>query len=253
MLEQSRRHPPVFATPAEERVHRKQRLAGAFRLFASLGYDEGAAGHITVRDPEDTETFWVNPFGTDFSQIRVSDLLRIDHRGIVVEGKGVVNTAAFVIHGNVHCARPEVTAAAHAHSTYGKAWSTLGRKLDPITQDSCAFYGDHGLFDRYTGVVYNDVEGKGIAEALGTFKAVILKNHGLLAVGHSVDEAAWWFIAMDRSCHVQLLAEAAGTPALIEADMASLTASQVGRPEAGYFAFQALFDRISAEQPDLFE
>ena len=133
----------------------------------------------------------------------------------------------------MHQARPDVVAAAHAHSIYGKSWSSLGRMLDPITQDACAFYEDHALFDDYTGVVLDLEEGKRIAHALGECKAVILRNHGLLTVGHSVDEAAWWFITMERSCQAQLLAEAAGTPVLIDADMASLTNEQVGSHAAG--------------------
>ena len=103
-------------------------------------------------------------------------------------------------------------AAAHAHSIYGKSWSSLGRLLDPITQDVCAFYEDHALFDDYTGVVLDLEEGKRIAHALGDSKAVILRNHGLLTVGHSVDEAAWWFITMERSCQAQLLAVGGGRP-----------------------------------------
>jgi ribulose-5-phosphate 4-epimerase/fuculose-1-phosphate aldolase len=164
-----------------------------------------------------------------------------------------VNQAAFAIHSQVHAARPDVVAAAHAHSVYGKTWSTLGRLLDPITQDVCAFYGDHALFDDYTGVVLDVEEGKRLAHALGEAKAVILRNHGLLTVGHSVDEAAWWFITMDRSCQAQLMAEAAGKPVLIDADQAALTATQVGSSVAGWFSFQPLYDRIVREQPDLLD
>ncbi|MDQ1520108.1 MAG: hypothetical protein QOI55_1181, partial [Actinomycetota bacterium] len=110
----------------EERLHRKQRLAAAFRLFAQFGYDEGVAGHITARDPERLDHFWVNPFGVDFARIRVSDLVLVDDAGDVVEGNGMVNRAAYAIHSQVHRARPDVVAAAHSHSLYGKAWSTLG-------------------------------------------------------------------------------------------------------------------------------
>src|ERR1700704_5649278 len=172
--------PPKFPTNAEERLHCKRMLAAAFRLFSRFGFDEGVAGHITARDPERLDHFWVNPFGMHFGQIRASDLILVNHRGDVVEGKYPVNGAAFAIHSQVHVARPEVVAAAHAHSMYGKAWASLGRLLDPITQDACAFYEDHGLFDDYTGVVYETAEGDRIAQALGTGKAVILRNHGLL-------------------------------------------------------------------------
>jgi ribulose-5-phosphate 4-epimerase/fuculose-1-phosphate aldolase len=245
--------PPVFATPAEERRHRKERLAAAFRLFSRFGFDEGVAGHITARDPEQLDHFWVNPFGMHFGQIRVSDLILVDHAGNVVEGRAEVNLAAFAIHSRIHAARPDVVAAAHAHSLYGKAWSALGRLLDPLTQDACAFYEDHVVFDDFTGVVEETAEGDRIASALGAKKAAILRNHGLLTVGHSVDEAAWWFITMDRSCQAQLLAEAAGQPHKIPGATAKNTYALVGSHLAGWFQFQPLFQRISQEQPGLFD
>lgn len=244
---------PAFATVEEERRHRKERLAAGFRLFGRFGFDEGVAGHITARDPEHLDCFWVNPFGMSFSHIRVSDLILVDAEGEVVAGEGLVNGAAFAIHSQVHAARPDVIAAAHAHSIYGKSWSSLGRLLDPLTQDACAFYDDHALFDDYTGVVLDPEEGKRIGHALGDAKAVILRNHGLLTVGHSVDEAVWWFITMERSCQAQLLAEAAGTPVRIDSANAQLTATQVGSHIAGYFSFQPLYAKITREQPDLFD
>jgi ribulose-5-phosphate 4-epimerase/fuculose-1-phosphate aldolase len=244
---------PTFDSVEEERLHRKQRLAAAFRLFGRFGFDEGVAGHITMRDPERLDHFWVNPFGMGFSQIRVSDLILVNDHGEVVEGAPLLNRAAFAIHSQVHAARPDVVAAAHAHSLNGKAWSSLGRRLDPLTQDACAFYEDHVLFDDYTGVVLDLEEGKRIAHALGDHKAAILRNHGLLTVGHSVDEAAWWFITMERTCQAQLLAEAAGDPVHIDPEAAQLTASQVGNRAAGWFSFQPLYQKIVKEQPDLLE
>ena len=244
---------PQFESIEEARLHRKQRLAASFRLFGKFGFDEGIAGHITVRDPEHLDQFWVNPFGMNFKHIRVSDLICVDHTGAVVEGDAAVNRAAFAIHSQVHAARPDVIAAAHSHSLHGKAWSSLGRLLDPITQDACAFFEDHALFDDFTGVVLDTEEGKRIGAALGDNKAVILRNHGLLTVGHSVDAAVWSFITMERSCQAQLLAEAAGTPILIEPEMARLTQVQTGSPIACHYSFQPLWDMITREQPDLFE
>lgn len=245
--------PPVFHSVEEEREHLKQKMAGAFRLFSKFGFDEGVAGHITARDPERKDHFWVNPFGMHFSLIKASDLILCNHDGEVVEGKYPVNRAAFAIHSQVHAARPDVIAAAHSHSVYGKSWSSLGRLLDPITQDSCAFYNDHSLFDDFTGVVLDTEEGKRIGKSLGQNKACILRNHGLLTVGKSVDEAAWWFITMERTCQAQLLAEAAGEPILIDPDHAEVTRGQVGTNEAGWFQFQPLWNRIVKEQADLLD
>jgi ribulose-5-phosphate 4-epimerase/fuculose-1-phosphate aldolase len=244
---------PAFASVEEERLHRKQRLAAGFRLFSKFGFEEGIAGHITARDPEYTDHFWVNPFAMPFSHIRVSDLILVNDQGEVVEGRYPVNAAAFAIHSQVHAARPDCVAAAHSHSINGKAFSALGMQLEPITQDVTAFYEDHALFDDYTGVVLDVEEGKRIAHALGGNKAVILRNHGLLTVGTTVDAAVWWFVTMERSCQAQLLAMAAGPRVLIDPDQAARTAQQVGSEVAGWISFQPLYDRIVREQPDLLD
>jgi len=245
---------PEFSSVEEQRTHMKQRMAAAFRLFDRFGFNEGVAGHLTARDPEFPDTFWVNPFGLSFGLIRASDLIRVDHHGDVVEGDWPVNIAAFAIHSQVHQARPDVQAAAHTHSKAGRAWSTLGRLIDPLTQDACALFEDHALFDDYTGVVIDIEEGKRIAHALGDNKAAILRNHGILTVGRSVDSAAWSYIAMERACEVQLAAEATGIePIKIDAEMARKTHDQVGSEFACWFSFQPLYDKIVADQPDLLE
>jgi ribulose-5-phosphate 4-epimerase/fuculose-1-phosphate aldolase len=242
---------PESRSIEEERAHRKRVLAAGFRLFSKFGFEEGVAGHITARDPELTDHFWVNPFGMPFAHIRVSDLILVSHDGTVVEGDMPVNAAAFAIHSQVHAARPDAMGAAHSHSLHGKALSSLAQLLEPITQDACAFYDDHALFDDFTGVVLDPEEGKRIAHALGDNKAVILRNHGLLTVGETVESAIWWFVTMERSCQAQLLAKAAGTVVQIAPEHARTTHGQVGSERSGWFQFQPLYTRILREQPDL--
>ena len=250
---------PTFESVEEERLHRKQRLAASYRIFNKLGFEDGAvgaAGHITVRDPEHPETFWVNPYGVNFKHITTSSLIRANEVGDVVEGEGesvMLNGAAFAIHSQIHAARPDVIAAAHSHSMHGKAFSTLGRPLRPLTQDACAFYNDHVVFDSFSGVVLDLDEGKQIAGALGEMKAAILQNHGLLTVGGSVDAAVGAFVAMDRACQAQLLAEAAGEPIDIPHGIATSTHQLVGSPLAMWFTFQPMYDEIVREQPDLLD
>lgn len=245
--------PPTFDSVEDERRYRKQELALAFRLFGKLGFGEGVAGHITVRDPENPEHFWVNPFGMSFRRVKASDLIRVDHDGNIIEGSRPVNKAAFCIHSEVHKARPDALAAAHAHSLHGKAFSSLHRQLDPITQDACQFYNDHGLYDDFGGVATDQEEGARIGKALGSYKAVLLANHGILTVGQTVAEAAWWFISMERSCQAQLLAMAAGEPKLIDHETATAVHHQTGHPLAGWFQLQPMHAEILAEQPDLLD
>jgi ribulose-5-phosphate 4-epimerase/fuculose-1-phosphate aldolase len=250
--------PETFETVEQERAHRKAKLAAAFRMFSKAGLDEGVAGHITVRDPAEPDTFWVNPFGMHFSMIKSSDLVRVSHEGEVVEGDRAVNGAAVAIHCAVHAARPDVLAAAHAHGPYGKTLSSLEMTVEPLTQDACAFYEDIGVFDDYTGVVLDKAEGERIGRALGAHKAVILRNHGMLTVGETVDSAAWWFLTLERTAQAQLMAYSAAAghgskPRQIRAAEAEQTRGQVGFELAGWFQFQPIWERISKDSPDLFD
>src|ERR1700754_1973314 len=238
---------------AEERLLRKRELAATFRLFGKLGFSEGVAGHVTARDPEYPDHFWLNPFSMSFSQIRVSDLLLVNEHGEVVQGNGAVNLAGFYIHAAVHRARPDVVAAAHAHSLHGKAFASLGVPLTPITQDAAAFYSDIGLHTAYGGPAGYLEEGQRIAAAVGANKAAILQNHGLITCGHSEGEAAWWFITLERSCQAQLAAMAAGTPISIDDETAEFTRKEVGSHYAGWLSFRPLWDQITTQQPDLFD
>ncbi|MEZ5256421.1 MAG: class II aldolase/adducin family protein [Ilumatobacteraceae bacterium] len=207
-----------------------------------------------MRDPEFTDHFWVNPFSMSFRHIKVSDLILVDHDGNVVYGDQPVNQAAFALHAAIHQARPDVISAAHSHSVYGKAFSSLGKTLDPITQDSTIFYEDHVLIEEEGGAVVFEVEaGRRVAAAFGSNKAGIHRNHGLFTVGQTVDEAVFWFVTMERSCQAQLLAEAAGTPKLIPHEMAQYSARITGNPYAGWFSFQPLWQEVCRTDPDLFD
>ncbi|MDH2389495.1 class II aldolase/adducin family protein [Streptomyces sp. HNM0663] len=243
--------PPEHGSPEDERVSRRERLAAALRLFGRFGYEDGVSGHITARDPEFADCFWINPFGVPFAQITAGELLLVNSAGQVVDGCRRVNQAAFAVHAAVHLARPDVIAVAHTHSVHGRALAALGELIDPITQEACAFYEDHALVDSYTGVAVDQAEGRRIAAALGGRKAVILRNHGLLTVGDSVDAAAWWFISMERCCRIQLLARAAGKPVLIGARDAAATRERLGSDLVAWISYQPLWRQISREEPDL--
>ena len=245
--------PDSADTVEAERLHRKQQLAIAFRVFARYGFDEGIAGHITVRDPEFPDRFWVNPYAVHFSRIRVSDLLLIDEQGRVAEGTRRTNKAAFSIHSPIHHARPDVVAVAHAHTIHGRAFAALGKELAPIIQESCAFYSDHIVFDEYKGLVLEKAEGQRIAARLGTQRAAILRHHGLLTVGGSVEEAAWWFIAMDRACQMQLLADAAGQPRVMSTEEATLAHRQFGNANMARHNFELLADLVLDQEPDVLD
>ncbi|UUN28691.1 class II aldolase/adducin family protein [Streptomyces sp. FIT100] len=243
--------PPVHDSAADERAYRRQRIAAALRLFARFGYEDGVSGHITARDPELQDCFWVNPFGEPFATMTARKLVLVNGHGEVVLGTRRVNQAAFAVHAEVHRARPEVVAVVHTHSVHGRALAALGELLDPITQEACAFYEDHALYDAYTGVAVDADEGRRIAAALGGNKGIVLRNHGLLTVGDSVDAAAWWFHSMERCAQVQLTARAAGKPVRIDHRDAVATREQLGSDLVAWISYQPLWRRIVAAEPEL--
>jgi ribulose-5-phosphate 4-epimerase/fuculose-1-phosphate aldolase len=239
---------------AEERLRRKQRLAAGLRIMGRLNLAEGVAGHVTVRDPEFPDRFWVNPFGHNFKLMKVSDLICVDHTGEVVIGDRPVNAAAFAIHSELHKARPDVMAAAHSHAMYGRTFSSLGRPLKMITQDDTMFYDDVALCDAGSGAVVVDTEiSRQMAEALGSKKALIHQNHGVVTTGGSVDAAVWWFISLERCCQSQLLAHASGTPIEIPAELCEAGYKAQGHDLAGWFQFQPFWDELVAREPEFLD
>ncbi len=231
--------PPTFETLAEEREYRKIQLAGALRIVGSFGFAEGVAGHITARDPEHTDHFWVNPFGKSFKQMTVSDLILVNPDGDVVVGTKPVNAAAYAIHHAIHEARPEVTCAVHTHTIYGKAFAATDLPLKMVSQDACMFLDD---WVRHTdgggAIVTGPEESAEMARGFGKKKAMIHQNHGLITVGETVAEAVWWFMALERTCQVQMIAEATGNVTVVPDDYAKFSYEQSGFPLAGWFQFQ---------------
>lgn len=240
---------PTFSNPDDQRKWQLQHMAAAFRHWAREGYVEGMSGHISVRDPERTDAFWTNPLGIHFGLLRASDMILVNFDGEVIGGNTAYppNSAGFLIHAAVHKARPDVHAVCHCHSVHGKAWSVFGQRLEMLTQDACKFFGDaQAVYNNHGGVVLGAEEGDRIADALGpNGKGCILRNHGLLTVGTTVDEAAWLFTSMERSCQVQLLANmAAGTgcpKVLITDEEAKFNQDVEGGPEVCYCEFQVYY------------
>lgn len=159
--------------------------------------------------------------GEHFGMLKASDMVHIDEEGQVIGGnKAAVNAAGFMIHSAIHKARPDIHAACHTHSPAGKAWSTFGRPLDIINQDTCNFWGTQAVYKAFGGVVLGAEEGERIAEALGEKgRVMVLQNHGLLTTGGTVDEATYLFTLMERSCEVQIMVESTGITKNLIGDM----------------------------------
>jgi ribulose-5-phosphate 4-epimerase/fuculose-1-phosphate aldolase len=196
---------PAIDDVAELRAHRKRRLALAYRVFGGMGWGSLGDGHISARDPEHEDCFWLGRYGVPFRYMTVDDLVLVRADGSV-EGDGKINMAAYYIHAPVHEARSDVVSAAHCHTPYGTPFSAMVTKLEPISQEACIFFGDHELFDDEEVNIASTDGGKRIGASLGDAHGVILRNHGLLTVGTTVDSAVGYFLLMERCAEVQVKA-----------------------------------------------
>jgi ribulose-5-phosphate 4-epimerase/fuculose-1-phosphate aldolase len=230
---------PELHDPEAVRLHRRERLALAYRMWGRLGWGSLGDGHITARDPLRTDHFWLGRYGVPFGRMTVDDLVLVGPGPVVVGGStNWINPAAYNIHFPIHEARPDIVAAAHTHTPYGTPFAATLEPVRAISQEACAFVGDTALFDDEELDIVSPAGGERIARALGASKAVILRNHGTLTVGATVDEAVGWFSLFERAAEVHV--KAGPRAQAISEVGAKEVARTVGTPEAAWHAFQWL-------------
>jgi ribulose-5-phosphate 4-epimerase/fuculose-1-phosphate aldolase len=233
-------HESETGTPGEIRTRRKRCLALGYRLLAAQRWGDLGDGHISARDPERTDCFWMLRWGVSYHRARESDLVLVGPDGELAEGDGGVNLAAYYIHHPILTARPDAVSAVHTHTGWGTPFSAEVRAIQPISQESCAFFEDHALFDDEEVQVQSVEGGKRIAVALGSCRAIILRNHGLLTVGDGVDQAVGRFVHMERVAEVHMKARKA-VP--ISPEAARYAKADLDRIDTGRVAFWSMVAR----------
>ncbi len=224
----------------ETRRERKRQVALGYRILAAQRWGDLGDGHISARDPERDDCFWMLRYGVSYHEACVRDLVLVGPDGALVEGEGVFNTAAYYIHHPILMARPDAVSACHVHTGWGTPFSAEVRPIQPITQESCIFFEDHAIFDDEEVQVQSVEGGKRIAVALGAKRAIILRNHGLLTVADRVDEAVGSFVLMERVAEAHMKARDA-VP--ISAEAARFARADLTKYGAGRVAFHSLVAR----------
>lgn len=230
----------VEYTTEQIRARRKRDCALGYRLLAAQKWGDAGDGHISARDPELTDHFWMLGYGVSYHQASVADLVLVAPDGTLAEGTGMVNEAGFFIHQPILATRPDAISAVHVHTGWGTPFSAEARLLEPISQEACIFFEDHALFDDEEVQVQSLQAGQRIADALGKTRAIILRNHGLLTVGDSVAEAVGSFVLMERVAEVHMKAR---NPQPISADAARFAQQDLTKFGVGRNAFQWLVKR----------
>lgn len=236
-------------TPEARRERVK--LAAAYRMIARFGLDAGIAGHISLRVPGAPNYFWVNPFGLLFNEVTAANLVLVNERGEIVAGGKMINYAGFCIHSAIHQARPEVNCAVHTHPPAGSSYSALHILLEPLDQTGCSFFEDHAVYTGYDGVVLDMDQAKGIVKALGSKRAIILANHGLLTCAGTVEQALIDMLDMERTCGNNLRAMATGRPLhLIPPEPARQARIVQTQPQRWPFQWQAMIRELNRHETD---
>ena len=227
----------VERSPEEIRAHRQRDVALGYRIFAAQRWGDLGDGHISARDPERRDCFWMLRYGVSYHAATVADLVLVGPDGDLVEGKGPINIAGYYIHAPILAARSEAVSAAHVHTGWGTPFCAELRPVEPITQESCIFFEDHAIFDDEEVQIQDTHGGRRIAEALADNRAVLLRNHGLLTVGASVSEAVGSFVQLERVAEAHMKARQARP---ISASAARRAKQDLVRHGAGRAAFRSL-------------
>jgi len=242
-------------SPAEWETRVK--LAACYRLVDRYGMSDMIYTHISARVPGDHHHFLINPYGLLYREITASSLIKIDLDGKIVHRPEAamgcdVNQAGFVIHSAVHAARPEAQCVLHTHTRAGMTVSTMKCGLLPLTQHAMRFHGRIGYHD-YEGPAVDMDERARLVADLGPRDAMILRNHGLLTCGQTIEEAFNAMYWLEMACKVQADAMAANTElslptAKVAAGAAHLYDRNVRRPW-GILEWPAMLRLLDSSDP----
>jgi ribulose-5-phosphate 4-epimerase/fuculose-1-phosphate aldolase len=185
-------------------------LAACYRIFAMLGWTELIYNHITVRIPGPDTHFLINPFGLHYTEVTASNLVKIDLKGNVIDGsEAVVNPAGFTVHAAIHASVDNAHCVMHTHTTSGMAVASSAAGLCPNNFYSAMLTGQVAYHD-FEGITVHDDEGPRLIKAMGDCPILILRNHGLLAWGHTIPQAFAFLWTIQRACDIQVTGAALG-------------------------------------------
>lgn len=195
--------------------HVRTQLAAAYRILADMKMDDLTYTHLSARLPG-SNAYFIYPFGLLFEEVTASSLLRVSLEGEILEGKEYqYNQTGYVIHGNIYKNRPDVNAIFHLHTTAGVAVSAMDCGLLPLSQFSFHFYNRLAYHAYDSLALEPERQGKNLVKDLGAKKAMMLRNHGTLTCGETVQEAFLYMYFLERACKVQCAVLASGQKVVI--------------------------------------
>jgi len=201
-------------TEAEWRM--RCELAAVYHVMHHLGWTDLINTHMSARVPGEPNTFLINNYGEMFDEITASSLVKMDMDGNVLSEGGKYNAAGFTIHSGVYKARPDANCVLHTHTRAGAGLSLLRGGLRPISQDALHVLDDV-VYHEY-GVPASQEECEALGRSCADGSCVVLLNHGLLTLGHTIHGAMMRLYMLERACEVELIARSLDEPPVRIAD-----------------------------------
>jgi L-fuculose-phosphate aldolase len=222
----------------------KQQMVMAGKVLVAEGHDDFTRGHISMRLPDNPKLFFMKPHSMGLDEITMQNILTIDLEGNVVAGKARRHSEVY-IHSEILKARPDLNCVIHTHSPYAVALSGIGRSMRAYSQPGALFCGEVGLYTDTIALIRSHAMGAGVAKALGSHRAVLLKNHGPVMTGKNIAEAVVGVIMLENAAMIQLAVEAAGDPAPeFPADDIAKLKREISQPEQFQINFDYLVRRV---------
>jgi L-fuculose-phosphate aldolase len=222
----------------------KQKLILAGRVLVAEGQDDFTRGHVSVRAPDDPWQFYMKPHSVGLDELTHDNILTIDLEGKVIAGGGRRHSEVF-IHSAIYKTRPDVQSVVHTHPPYAVALSATGRPMRCFSQPAALFYQELGIYADTINLIRTPEMGAAVARALGPHRAALLKNHGVVVVGGTVEEAVINTIMLENAAMIQMITEAAGDPAPdFPADDIAQLKQDISRPDQFVVNFNYLVRRL---------
>ncbi|MEB3702662.1 Class II aldolase/adducin domain protein [Candidatus Bealeia paramacronuclearis] len=230
----------------------RRNLAAAYRIFAHLKMDDLTYTHLSARVPNQ-DAYFIYPFGDLFEEVTASRLLKVSLDGEILEGSEFqYNKTGYIIHGSIYQARSEINAIFHLHTPAGVAVSAMPQGLMPISQFAFHFYNRIGAYHYDSLALDYRRQGESLKAALGTYKTLLLQNHGTLTCGETIEEAFLYMYFLERACQTQVAALSCGTPIVPSPEVCEKTAQDLRNfePDFGSRDWTALMRIVETNYPD---
>jgi len=220
-----------------------ERLIDAGLILESEGQGDFCMGHVSVRTPDDPGRILMKASAMGFEEMSPANLVTVNIEGEKVAGTHKPHNEVF-IHTEIMRARPEIGSVVHTHAPYSVIFSSLGKPILPVGHNGSIFFEALPVFSDTTDLIVTRELGRAVTRCMGDNKALLLRNHGIVTAGRTIEEAVYFAVFLENACWMQVMAEAAGGPRLVTPPAEAHAKKRIARPENQVNFFNYMVRRV---------